>query len=132
MSGREAAPGDSTPSPDDASVLVYGCNAPATALPEALQAEAQALRRAARALGRGIAVVSVDGSPAGVKALAKRRHDLRGALRTLGLATNALAGGYRFDDASAKAKIDAMVRAVAVLARDGELLYAALDAPSGE
>ncbi len=52
------------------------------------------------------------------QSMAKRRHDVQGALRTLTMATEALADGYKFDDESGPAKIAAMAKAVQVLERE--------------
>ena len=56
------------------------------------------------------------------RAIAKRRHDLKAALRTLGFTVNALASGYTFQDELATAKIEAITRAVQLLERESELL----------
>jgi len=45
----------------------------------------------------------------------KKVHDIKGALRTLKMATDSLQEGYRFDDAVAELKITAMQKAVAAL-----------------
>ena len=50
--------------------------------------------------------------------LSRRRHDIKGALRTLSLAQDALAKGYHFDDDRAAAKIKSMEKALAVLSRE--------------
>ncbi len=55
------------------------------------------------------------------RALAKRRHDVKAALRTLGFSLKALETGYRFDDDKAAAKIDAIAKAILVLERESEL-----------
>jgi hypothetical protein len=60
------------------------------------------------------------------KHLAKRRHDVKAALRTLTFTVQALESGYRFDDAIAKAKIEAIAKALAVLEREAELLHRVL------
>lgn len=52
------------------------------------------------------------------RALAKRRHDVKAALRTLGFSLKALETGYKFDDDKAAAKIDAIAKAVQVLERE--------------
>ncbi len=56
------------------------------------------------------------------RALAKRRHDVKAALRTLGFAVNALTSGYTFQDELAASKIDAITRAVQLLERESDLL----------
>lgn len=50
--------------------------------------------------------------------VAKRKHDVLGAVRTLAMACNAVAEGYRFDDATAQAKIEAMRKASELLQRE--------------
>ena len=56
------------------------------------------------------------------RALAKRRHDVKAALRTLGFTVNALTSGYTFQDELAAAKIDAITRAVELLQRESDLI----------
>ena len=51
------------------------------------------------------------------KQLAKRRHDVKGAVRTLNFAIDAIRNGYRFDDERSEAKIDAITKAIKVLQR---------------
>lgn len=58
------------------------------------------------------------------RSLAKRRHDVKAALRTLGFTVNALTSGYTFQDELAAAKIDAITRAVQLLERESSLLGA--------
>ena len=48
---------------------------------------------------------------------AKELHDIRGAVRTLNLGVTAIQNGYRFDDAMAGAKIQALANAVTTLER---------------
>ncbi len=57
-----------------------------------------------------------------VKITAKRRHDLKAALRTLAFTVKALQDGYTFQDEAAGAKIDAIARAVRVLELEGEAM----------
>ena len=67
-----------------------------------------------------------DGENA-TKAAIKRRHDIRSALRTLDLCVKALTSGYRFEDAQATAKIEAVSRAIQCLEREFSLLSALLE-----
>lgn len=61
------------------------------------------------------------------RSLAKRRHDVKAALRTLGFTVNALTSGYTFQDDLAAAKIEAITRAVQLLDRESSLLGALFD-----
>ena len=81
-----------------------------------------ALLAEAKTDGVAAALVTWDGSPEAAKIMAKKRHDLKAALRTLGFAVKALEGGYHFDDDSAAAKIDAIAKATQLLTAEGELL----------
>lgn len=83
-----------------------------------------ATARALRGEPQTLVILPADAD--GQKALAKRRHDIQAALRTLGFTVKALETGYRFDDDKAKAKVDAIAKAVAVLEREGELLLKVL------
>ncbi len=76
----------------------------------------------ARAQGTRLAVVAVPASPEALRTLAKRRHDLKAALRTLGFTVKALESGYTFRDDKAAAKTAAIAKAVAVLAAEGDVL----------
>lgn len=58
--------------------------------------------------------------------LAKRRHDVKGALRTLGFVVQALEKGYQFEDGAAKAKIEAIGKAVQILTKEQDLLLRTL------
>jgi hypothetical protein len=73
-------------------------------------------------------VVAFPATDESRKVLAKRRHDVKAALRTWGFTVKALESGYRFDDAMAKAKIDAIAKALAVLERESALLSVILGA----
>lgn len=77
-----------------------------------------------KSLAAVVAVSAAD--PEAAKRAAKRRHDIKGALRTLGFSVTALQSGYRFDDDKAEAKITAIAKAVAVLTRESELALALL------
>ena len=68
--------------------------------------------------GDGFWVLHVKNASAFQGAAAKRRHNLRGALRTLQLATEAIAGGYRFNDDTAQLKIATMQSAIATLEKE--------------
>jgi|GEM_PF-3358170 len=63
------------------------------------------------------------------KSIAKRVHDLRGALRTLGMAFDSIKNGYRFDDQMAAAKLNAMEKAFGVLERESQLPLRLLSHP---
>ena len=76
----------------------------------------------ARTAGLTVTLVSHVTSSEEDKALAKRRHDVKAALRTLGFTVKALESGYHFQDDKAAAKIDAIAKAVAILEREGHLL----------
>lgn len=66
------------------------------------------------------------------KDLARRRHDVQGALRTLQLMLQSVQGGYRFDDDGAEAKIDATARAVQTLKKEASLLTEILTPQTSE
>lgn len=89
---------------------------------EAPCSSARGLAEEARAAGKAAAVVMVVDSPESRKIMAKRRHDLKAARRTLEFTVDALKSGYTFQDAAAKAKIEAIEKAVAVLARETSLV----------
>jgi hypothetical protein len=55
-------------------------------------------------------------------ALARRFHDVRGAVRRVALTVEAVRGGYRFDDASAAEVLRGLDAAVATLEAELELL----------
>ena len=56
------------------------------------------------------------------KSLAKRRHDIKAAIRTLGFMVAAIKTGYTFSDEKAAAKIEAIEKAVNCLNRESEIL----------
>ena len=85
--------------------------------------------RAARDAGIHLTTVATPAATGERRALAKRRHDLRAALRTLAFAAEALTEGYRFDDEVGPDKIQAVVRAVQVMDREAKLLLTILDDP---
>ncbi len=115
-----------TPTPEDLDAVRLV--ATAAEAPEALAAPAKALFDAAHAQGADLALVIVPDAANQRRALTKRRHDLKAAGRTLGLAIQALESGYRFDDDKARAKIDAIAKAVQVLTRETDLVLRALEA----
>jgi hypothetical protein len=80
----------------------------------------------ARRSALGVVVVVSPRTEAAQRALAKRRHDVKAAFRTLGFSQKALETGYKFDDDKALAKIDAIAKAVQVLERESELVLAVL------
>lgn len=94
---------------------------PGQPAPAALPA-ADALAREAQTKGLEVALLMWRADPEASKIMAKKRHDVRGALRTLGFAAKALEGGYTFQDDQAKAKADAIVKAVKVLELETETL----------
>ncbi len=55
-------------------------------------------------------------------ALAKRSHDVTGALRSLRFALEALQDGYKFDDEMREAKLASVSRALANLEKEAEWL----------
>jgi sugar phosphate isomerase/epimerase len=85
--------------------------------PESLPALEHLFEEAAKA-SLDLVVVAADRSQDKVKARAKRRHDLKAALRTFQLLLKALQGGYRFDGDDAAAKIEAVSRAYQVLEKE--------------
>ena len=89
--------------------------------PAALPSLPGAFAEAARA-GLRLTAVTHPASPEAARLLAKRRHDLKAALRTLGFTVKALEGGYTFQDDKAAAKVDAIAKAVQVLEREAEVL----------
>lgn len=58
--------------------------------------------------------------------LAKRRHDVKAALRTFSFSLKAIQSGYKFDDDKAQAKIDAIAKALAILEKESDLLCGVL------
>jgi len=68
-----------------------------------------------------------DSSPEMHKALAKRRHDIKAAIRTLGFMLSAVKSGYTFSDDKAAAKIEAIEKAVNCLNRESDVLIQVLD-----
>ncbi len=54
--------------------------------------------------------------------LARRSHDITGALRALRFALEALQSGYKFDDEKRDAKLASMDRALATLEKESEYL----------
>jgi hypothetical protein len=98
-------------------------------LPGALVA-AQPLFAAARAAGLDVALVVSRSEDASRRVGVKRRHDVKGALRTLEYALDALQRGESLAPTegtpAGASKIDAVARAVAILKREcPELLDAA-------
>ena len=96
--------------------------------PPALPSLAAAFAEAGSA-GLALSAVTHPATAEAQRQLAKRRHDLKAALRTLGFTVKALEGGYTFQDDKAAAKIDAIAKAVQVLEREAEVLGRVL-APS--
>lgn len=82
----------------------------------------EALAREAQAKGLEATLLTWKADPEAAKIMAKKRHDVRGALRTLGFAAKAIDGGYTFQDDQAKAKVEAIVKAVKVLEVETETL----------
>lgn len=89
--------------------------------PAPLAVLAQALATA-RPQGYAASALACPVDEPSKRALAKRRHDVKAALRTMGFTLKALQDGYKFDDDKAKAKIDAIAKALAVLEKEGDLL----------
>lgn len=110
----------------DLAMLQLSVWRPSQPVPDALPAAA-GLADEAKKGGLEVAVLTWKGGVEATKIMAKKRHDLRGALRTLGFAAKAIAGGYTFQDDQAKAKADAIVKAVKVLEQEGDLLARLLD-----
>lgn len=73
-----------------------------------------------------LTVAITDDIPEHHKALAKRRHDIKAAIRTLGFMITAVKSGYTFNDDKAAAKIEAIEKAVACLNRESEILVQVL------
>lgn len=69
-----------------------------------------------------VTVAVSDDRPEQHKALAKRRHDIKAAIRTLGFMITAVKSGYTFSDDKAAAKIEAIEKAVACLSRESDVL----------
>jgi hypothetical protein len=90
-------------------------------VPPGLEALAT-LQAQAAAAGLKMVAVTHPNSPPALQALARRRHDLKAALRTLGHTVKALEGGYTFQDDLAGAKIAAIAKATKVLERAGAAL----------
>lgn len=66
--------------------------------------------------------ISIKSDDEGLRAVAKRAHDVTAGLRTLRFAVDSLKEGYRFDDNMAAAKIKAMEKAIEHLERETQLL----------
>jgi hypothetical protein len=90
-------------------------------LPEDLPALTSLFRQAQHAKVRVLAV-SCSADEDTKRAVAKRRHDLTAALRTLGFTVKALQTGYTFQDDVAAAKIDAIAKAVQIVEREAGCL----------
>jgi len=91
------------------------------ALPSELPALPALFNQARMGNLRVLAVAcSADAGP--LRAVAKRRHDLSAALRTLGFTVKALQTGYTFQDDIAAAKIEAIAKAVQILEREAVFL----------
>lgn len=69
-----------------------------------------------------VAVAVSEDAPDIHKQFAKRRHDIKAAIRTLGFMITAVKSGYTFNDDKATAKIEAIEKAVACLSRESDLL----------
>jgi len=80
----------------------------------------------ATANGKIMTVALSDNSPEMHKTLAKRRHDIKAAIRTLGFMLTAVKTGYTFSDDKAAAKIDAIEKAVKCLNRESDILVQVL------
>lgn len=91
--------------------------------PAHLPAAAKLFLEAATA-GQSAVVVTAPAESS--KLMAKRRHDLKAALRTLGFTVKALQTGYTFQDDAAAAKIEAIAKAVLIIEREGDLLLRVL------
>lgn len=63
----------------------------------------------------------------GFERLERRRHDLQSAIRTLALAAESLAEGYRFADDRGPSKIAAISKAVSIVESEGGLALQLLD-----
>jgi hypothetical protein len=85
-----------------------------------------ALFAAAREAGLKAVLVTSPADEASQKQLVKRRHDLKGAVRTMSFTVKALESGYRFDDDKAQAKIEAIAKAAQVLEREALLMAGVL------
>ncbi len=57
------------------------------------------------------------------KAVSRRKHNLKGSLRTLHQALEAIKSGYRFDDDRATIKIAAMEKALSVLESESTIVF---------
>lgn len=77
-----------------------------------------------------VTVISAPTDDDSQRQLARRRHDLKAALRTLSLLVKALENGYKFDDETASAKVLAIAKAQALLEREGQILCKILHAES--
>ena len=65
--------------------------------------------------GETLKLLKVETTAEGRQALAKRRHDVMAAMRTLNFTVEALSEGYKFDDGMAHAKTLAIARAVKLI-----------------
>lgn len=123
MTGADKKPDGSGGAAADEGAETTRAYRPNDPLPPSLGA-ALDLFRQARAAGLTATIVLTRTESA--KITAKRQHDVKAALRTLSFATKAIESGYRFDDEMAKAKIEAMGKAVALLDRESALLLRVL------
>jgi hypothetical protein len=92
------------------------------------QTAVNSLKACAHVANRQISIVTRPTTPDSQKILAKRRHDVKGALRTLGFVVQALEGGYRFDDDSAATKVQAIAKAIKIIEKEQDLLLKVLGA----
>ncbi len=80
------------------------------------------LVRGSRSEGTLLRLVALRTEGAEGRLLARRRHDVASATRTIRFVLEALKGGYRFDDAMADAKLQAFEKALSALDVEADFL----------
>ena len=80
----------------------------------------------ARAHNSAVLLLRHTGTSDSRRILAKRRHDVKAALRTFSFSLKAIQSGYKFDDDKAQAKIEAIAKALIILQKESDLLCGVL------
>ena len=101
----------------------------ASKAPKSLQDAYEAFLSVADRSGYDVGVIASANDDQTRWAMAKRRHDMIGAVRTLNFVRAALQDGYRFDDDKGPAKLKALDTATAALEENTPLLTDLLAPP---
>ena len=101
----------------------------ASEAPQPMQRAYEEFLKLANESGYDIGVIASANDDQMRWSVAKRRHDLVGAVRTLNFVQTALENGYRFDDEKGPAKLKAFATALTALEENLPLLTELLAAP---